>query len=71
MDDYRARFKSWKCPVRGELTISGHFAAIDDAIGAQLSELDRLNRGFGCRTNYRDQFLNNRKLGPALVQGYQ
>lgn len=43
MDDYRARFKSWKCPIRGELTIDGHFAALDAEAALEIALLGKLS----------------------------
>lgn len=40
MDDYRARFKSWKCPIRGELSIEAHPQSIE-AIRAGIVTLKR------------------------------
>lgn len=56
MDDYRARFESWKCPIKGELTADGIQAAQDGITLAEMTKLDQINRMFGAPTNYADYF---------------
>lgn len=42
MDDYRARFKSWKCPIRGELTVERHPWSIEFYRAAQAELQDKM-----------------------------
>ena len=40
-DDYRARFKSWKSPIKGELTIQAHPNSIE-AFMAEKARMEHL-----------------------------